>query len=109
MKEVKIEDLDFTKGKNLIPVIVQDYKSNEVLTLAYVNKEALIKSIETKHAHYYRRSKGRVMMKGETSGHTQRVLNILVDCDKDALIFQIVQKGLACHLWMRSCFHNKLK
>ncbi|RJS85580.1 phosphoribosyl-AMP cyclohydrolase [Candidatus Bathyarchaeota archaeon] len=109
MRKVGIEKLDFDKGGGLIPVVVQDYKTKMVLTLAYVNKEALLMTIKTGYAHYYRRSKGRVMMKGETSGNVQRVIDILVDCDQDALIFLVEQKGVACHLGEETCFHNRLK
>jgi len=105
---LEIKDLNFKKGKGLIPVVVQDYKSKEVLTLAYVNEEALKKTVETGYAHYFRRSKGKVMKKGETSGNVQRVLDVLVDCDYDALIFLIEQTGVACHLGKKTCFHNKL-
>ena len=105
---LNIEDLDFEKAKGLIPVIVQDYGSKEVLTLAYVNEEALRKSVETGYAHYFRRSKGRVMKKGETSGHVQRLMGVQVDCDYDALIFLVEQKGVACHLGRETCFHNSL-
>jgi len=109
LKVLKIENLDFKKGGGLIPVVVQEHSSLRVLTLAYVNKEALEKTIETGYAHYFRRSKGRVMMKGETSGNVQRVLDILVDCDQDALIFLVEQKGVACHLGEETCFHNRLE
>ena len=105
---LNIEDLDFEKANGLVPVVVQDYGSKEVLTLAYVNEEALRKSVETGYAHYFRRSKGRVMKKGETSGHVQRLMGVQVDCDYDALIFLVEQKGVACHLGRETCFHNSL-
>ena len=105
---LNISDLDFEKGNGLIPVVVQDHSSSEVLTLAYVNEEALRKSIETGYAHYFRRSKGKVMKKGETSGHIQKLRDIQVDCDCDALIFLVEQKGVACHLGKETCFHNRL-
>jgi phosphoribosyl-AMP cyclohydrolase len=103
-----MRDLAFEKGNGLIPVVVQDYSSSEVLTLAYVNEEALRKSIETGYAHYFRRSKGKVMKKGETSGHVQKLRDVWVDCDYDALIFLVEQKGVACHLGKETCFHNRL-
>ncbi len=109
MRKVNLSALDFKKGGGLIPVVVQDHESLKVLTLAYVNREALLKTIETGYAHYYRRSKGRVMMKGETSGNTQRVIDILVDCDQDAIIYLVKQKGVACHLGEETCFHNRLE
>jgi len=109
LRTLEIESLDFEKGGGLIPVVVQDYRSLRVLTLAYVNREALKRTVETGYAHYFRRSKGKVMMKGETSGNVQRVLDILIDCDQDALIFIVEQKGVACHLGEETCFHNRLK
>lgn len=105
---LSVKDLDFWKGNGLIPVIGQDYKSGKVLTLAYVNEEALEKTLESGYAHYFRRSWGKVMKKGETSGNTQRVVGILVDCDHDALIFLVEQTGPACHLGEETCFHNRL-
>jgi len=105
---LSIKDLDFKKGNGLMPVVVQDYTSRNVLTLAYVNEEALKKTIESGYAHYFRRSKGKVMKKGETSGNVQRVLDILVDCDYDALLFLVEQTGVACHLGKETCFHNRL-
>ena len=105
---LKNKDLDFKKMNGLIPVVVQDYESKKVLTLAFVNDEALRRTVETGYAHYYRRSKGRVMMKGETSGNTQRIIDILVDCDMDSLLFLVKQKGVACHLGEETCFHNRL-
>jgi phosphoribosyl-ATP pyrophosphohydrolase/phosphoribosyl-AMP cyclohydrolase len=103
-----MKDLDFEKGDGLIPVVVQDCGSKEVLTLAYVDEEALRKSIETGYAHYFRRSKSKVMKKGETSGHVQRLTDVQVDCDYDALIFLVEKKGVACHLGKETCFHNRL-
>ncbi len=107
-KLYSINELDFNKNE-LIPVVVQDWQSLKVLTLAYVNREALEKTVETGFAHFYRRSYGRIMKKGETSGNTQEVTEILVDCDGDALLFIVKPKGSACHLGEESCFHNKLK
>jgi len=105
---LSIKDLDFKKGNGVMPVVVQDYASRNVLTLAYLNEEALKKTIESGYAHYFRRSKGKVMKKGETSGNVQRVLDILVDCDYDALLFLVEQTGVACHLGKETCFHNRL-
>lgn len=108
-KLVSIDDLDFEKGGGLIPVVVQNYKSLKVLTLAYVNREALEKTIKTGYAHFFRRSFGRVMKKGETSGNVQRVIEILVDCDADAVLYLVEPRGPACHLGEETCFHNRLK
>lgn len=106
---LSVDDLDFEKMHGLIPVVVQDCGSLEVLTLAYVNREALEKTLQTGYAHYYRRSHSRVMKKGETSGHVQEVKEILVDCDYDAVLFLVKPSGPACHLGERTCFHNGLK
>lgn len=108
MKALKIEELDFEKGGGLIPVVVQDHSSLRVLTLAYINDEALKRTLKTGYAHYFRRSFERVMMKGETSGNVQRVVDILVDCDYDALIYLVEQTGVACHTGEETCFHNRL-
>jgi phosphoribosyl-AMP cyclohydrolase len=108
-KLVSLDDLDFSKGRGLLPVVVQDSKSKQVLTLAYVDREALEKTIETGYAHYFRRSHGRVMKKGETSKNVQQVKEILVDCDADTVLFLVRPKGPACHLGEETCFHNKLK
>jgi len=106
---LSIDDLDFSKGNGLIPVVVQDGESLKVLTLAYVNREALEKTLETKYAHYFRRSFRRVLKKGETSGNVQEVKAILIDCDHDAVLFLVKPTGPACHLGEETCFHNKLK
>jgi phosphoribosyl-AMP cyclohydrolase len=108
-KLLSSDELDFSKGDGLIPVVVQDSKSKRVLTLAYIDREALKQTIETGIAHFYRRSFGRVMKKGETSGNIQEVIDILVDCDGDAVLFLVKPKGPACHLGEETCFHNKLK
>lgn len=108
-KSVSIDELNFEKGGGILPVVVQEEGSWRVLTLAYVNREAILKTIETGYAHYYRRSHGRVMMKGETSGNAQRVIDILVDCDKDAILYIVRPRGPACHLGEETCFHNKLR
>ena len=104
-----MQDLDFRKGKGLIPVVVQDSETLRVLTLAYVDKEALERTLETRFAHYFRRSFGRVMKKGETSGNVQPVSQILLDCDRDAVLYLVQPEGPACHLEEETCFHNKLR
>ncbi|MEM1566227.1 MAG: phosphoribosyl-AMP cyclohydrolase [Candidatus Bathyarchaeia archaeon] len=109
MKKVEINQLDFQKGGGLIPVIVQDVNTKEVLMLAYTNLEALKKTMETGYAHYWSRSRKKLWMKGETSGNVQRVKKILVDCDNDALLFLVEQKGNACHTGQRTCFHNRIE
>ena len=104
-----IKKIYFNKGKGLVPVVIQDIKTSKVLTLAYVDKEAFRKTVFTGYAHYFRRSKNRVMKKGITSGNVQKVVRIITDCDQDALLFQIEQTGEACHLGESSCFHFFLK
>lgn len=109
LKNVSLDELNFEKGGGLLPVVVQEIETGRILTLAYVNREAVQKTIETGYAHYYRRSHGRVMMKGETSGNVQEVLDILVDCDMDAILYIVRAKGPACHLGEETCFHNRLR
>jgi phosphoribosyl-AMP cyclohydrolase len=108
LKVIRLEDLNFEKGGGLIPVVVQENNTKEVLTLAYADREAIAKTLEIGYAHYFRRSHDRVMMKGETSGNLQRVVEIMVDCDEDSIVYLVEQKGPACHLGKRSCFHQKL-
>jgi phosphoribosyl-AMP cyclohydrolase len=94
--------------KGLISVIFQDYQTGEVLTLAYMSREALAKTLETGKVHVYRRSHGKVMAKGEVSGNFQLVKGILVDCDADAIVMKIEQLGgAACHEGYRSCFFRR--
>lgn len=96
--------------KGLISVIFQDHASGEVLTLAYMNREALERTLGTGKVHVFRRSHGRVMMKGERSGNLQLVREVLVDCDGDALVMKIEQVGgAACHEGYPSCFFRRLE
>jgi phosphoribosyl-ATP pyrophosphohydrolase/phosphoribosyl-AMP cyclohydrolase len=90
----------------LIPAIAQDAGTGEVLMLAWMNREALEKTIGTGQAHYYSRSRAKLWLKGETSGHFQNVREILMDCDGDALLLKIDQTGAACHTGNRSCFYR---
>lgn len=103
-----IKDLKFDE-KGLIPVIVQDYKTGQVLMHAYMNEEALKKTIETGEAWYYSRSRKTLWHKGETSGNYQKVVDIAVDCDKDTLLLLVEQIGVACHTGNFSCFYRSLK
>lgn len=105
--EELIEKVDWEKNGGIVPVVVQDTKG-EVLTLAYLDREALRRTLETGYAHYYSRSQKRVRMKGEVSGNTQRVKEIRIDCDNDALLLIVEQKGVACHTGNYSCFYRKL-
>ncbi len=104
---MEIENLKFEHG--LIPAIAQDYKTGEVLMVAYMNKEALKKTMETKLAHYWSRSRNKLWRKGETSGHEQIVHEILIDCDEDAVLLKVEQKGGACHTGYRSCFYRTIE
>jgi phosphoribosyl-AMP cyclohydrolase len=104
-------DLDSLKwdDKGLISVVFQDHETGEVLTLGYMNREALQLTRDTGKVHVFRRSHGKVMMKGEISGNVQLVKEILVDCDADALVMKIEQVGgAACHEGYRSCFFRKV-
>ena len=103
-------ELDFDKNKGLIPVIAQDYQSGEVLMLAYMNKEAFNETVKTKKAVYYSRSRQTLWIKGETSGHTQLVKEIRIDCDLDTILLKVEQLGgAACHKGYKSCFFSKLE
>lgn len=104
---VGAESLDWEKCP-LIPTIAQDSTSREVLMLAFSSKESLALTLQTAQAHYFSRSKNRIWRKGEESGHTQSVEKILVDCDKDSLIFVIKQCGVACHTGQRTCFYREI-
>ncbi|MEY2637818.1 MAG: hypothetical protein RLZZ194_308 [Actinomycetota bacterium] len=95
-------------SKGLIAAIAQEQSTNEVLMLAWMNKEALIKTIETKRATYFSRSRKELWIKGENSGNFQEVLEIKFDCDGDAVLLKIKQTGGACHTGQKSCFHNEL-
>ncbi len=106
--KITLDELDWEKMNNLIPVVTQEANTLEVLTLAFTNREALVKTMETGWAHYYRRSHGKVMKKGVTSGNVQKIVKILTDCDNDALVFLVEQTGPACHLGERTCFHKQV-
>ena len=93
----------------LIPVIVQDVNTKEVLMLAYANEEAIRKTIETGYAHYWSRSRRKIWKKGETSGNVQKIVEIRVDCDCDALLYIVEQKGVACHTGNYSCFFRRIE
>lgn len=102
-----IKDLKFESG--LITAIAQDYKTGEVLMVAFMNKEALRKTMETKRAYYWSRSRRKLWKKGETSGHEQIVHDIFIDCDADAVLLKVEQMGGACHTGYRSCFYRTIE
>ena len=95
-------------SKGLIAAIAQDAANGEVLMIAWMNEEALSKTLETKRATYFSRSRNSLWVKGETSGHFQEVISINFDCDADAILLKVNQIGAACHTGKRSCFHNEL-
>ena len=101
----RIEDLKFY-DQGLIPVVVQDARTLEVLTLAYMNEESLKRTIETQQTWFWSRSRKELWHKGETSGNTQRVVELIVDCDRDAIVVLVEPSGPACHTGQQTCFHN---
>ena len=103
MTELKFDD------KGLIPVIVQDALTSEVLMMAYANQEAYDKMLETGRTHFYSRSRQKLWMKGETSGHVQDIVSMQLDCDGDCLLVRVRQTGVACHLQRPSCFEELLQ
>jgi phosphoribosyl-ATP pyrophosphohydrolase/phosphoribosyl-AMP cyclohydrolase len=102
-----ISDIKFDE-KGLVPAIVQDYKTGEVLMQAYMNEESLEKTLETGRSWFYSRSRKELWEKGATSGNIQEVKEISYDCDGDSLLLKVVQKGAACHTGNRSCFYRSL-
>ena len=106
-KKKNMPKLKFDKA-GLIPAIVQDYKTNEVLMIAYMNKESLRITLKEKKTCFYSRSRKVLWRKGETSGNMQKVKTIQYDCDKDALLVKVNQKGPACHTGERSCFFREI-
>lgn len=101
--------IDYDKTGGLVPAIVQDHKSGEVLMLAYMNREAFDATLETGKATYWSRSRQTLWVKGETSGNVQLVKEIRIDCDDDAILVKVEQLGgAACHTGHQSCFHKKV-
>ena len=94
--------------KGLVPVVAQDESTGEVLMLAYASREAVEKTLSSGEAHYYSRSREQIWRKGETSGNTQKVVEVRLDCDGDALLYRIEPAGPACHTGERSCFFTSL-
>ena len=107
MKEL-LEKIKFN-DKGLIPAIIQDEKSKEVLTLCYMNQDALLKTLEEGKVYVFRRSKGRLMLKGETSGCTQTVKSLSIDCEGNSLLFMVDQERAACHEGYFTCYFRRLK
>ena len=106
--DAKLQSLKFDAA-GLIPAIVQDASSGEVLMMAWMNREALDKTVQTGKTHFFSRSRNRLWLKGETSGHLQHVRSIAVDCDGDVLLVKVAQVGAACHEGYYSCFYREYK
>ncbi len=103
-------ELDFSKDPHgLLPAIVQDYATGDILMLAYINQESWRRTLETSKAHYWSRSRNKLWLKGESSGHIQVIKDIFVDCDQDTVVFQVEQiGGAACHKGYHSCFYRRV-
>ena len=108
MIEGILEKIKFN-DQGLVPTIAQDNQSKEVLMLAWMNKEAIIKTLETNEVYYWSRSRNKLWRKGETSGHFQKLVEFRFDCDNDAILLLVKQIGPACHTNRKNCFYNLLK
>lgn len=104
--DAQLEGLKFDSN-GLIPAIIQDHQSGEVLMMAWMNREALKKTVSTGKTHFFSRSRNKLWLKGESSGHIQHVKNMRVDCDQDVLLIQVEQVGAACHDGYYSCFYRE--
>ena len=109
MSGKRLPRINWKKLNGLIPVITQDHKTGKVLMLAFMNKEALKKTLRTKKVTYWSRSRKKLWTKGETSGHFQLVRGIWLDCDNDTLLIKVDQKGNVCHTGHKTCFYQKIK
>ncbi len=96
-------------NRGLVPTIIQDYKNGDILMLAYMNRESLQKTLSSGKTHFWSRSRQKLWLKGESSGHTQEVKELFIDCDMDAVLIKVEQKVAACHTGYRSCFYRKLE
>lgn len=103
---MKLPVIDFDKMQGFVPVIAQDAETGQILMLAYADKKAVELTLKTGKAHYYSRSRQKIWEKGATSGHIQEIVEIRVDCDNDAIIYKVKQKGGACHTGYYSCFYR---
>lgn len=102
------DEINFDKN-GLVPAVVQDSESGEVLMLAYMNRDALEQTIKTGISHFYSRSRKKLWQKGEVSGNIQTVSEVRIDCDGDTVLIKVQQKGAACHEGYRACFYRKLE
>ena len=109
MYSKSVQEINFEKRNGLLPVIVQDGRTRDILMLAYANKEALDHTIKTGNAYFWSTSRNKLWMKGEESGNVHFVLEILVDCDCDALLYVVDTRSNTCHTGLKSCFHNILE
>lgn len=111
MDDIKkiIDSIDFHKGSGMVPTIIQDYESNKVLMLAYMNRESLRKTLETNTTWFYSRTRNKLWNKGETSGHFQHVVEVFIDCDSDTLLIKVRQEGVVCHTGKESCFYKRIR
>ena len=105
---MNLDDVRFDE-RGLVPVVMQDARTGEVLTLAWANREALEKTLETGFAHFYSRSRKKLWKKGEESGNLQEVVEVTLDCDGDAVLYKVLPHGPACHTGKHSCFHNPIE
>jgi phosphoribosyl-AMP cyclohydrolase len=96
-------------NRGLVPTIIQDYKNGDILMLAYMNRESLQKTLSSGKTHFWSRSRQKLWLKGESSGHTQEIKELFIDCDMDAVLIKVEQKVAACHTGYRSCFYRKLE
>jgi phosphoribosyl-AMP cyclohydrolase len=108
MKMKTIIDKLIFNEKGLIPAIIQDFKTGKVLTLCYMDKEALEKTLEEGKVYVFRRSKNKLMLKGETSGHVQVVKELFIDCEGNSLLFKVEQKVAACHAGYFTCYYRRV-
>jgi len=108
MEIIAIENLKFD-AKGLIPVVVQDADTNQVLMLAYMNTESFQLTLETKETHFWSRSRQELWHKGATSGNTQQVIEVKVDCDADTLLIRVHPAGPACHTGEQTCFYRNIQ
>ncbi|MGD2066675.1 MAG: bifunctional phosphoribosyl-AMP cyclohydrolase/phosphoribosyl-ATP diphosphatase HisIE [Candidatus Bathyarchaeota archaeon] len=110
-KEIKafMQKVDFKKGNGLVPAVIQDASTNKVLMQAYMNEEALKLTLASGKTHFWSRTKGRMWMKGEESGHYSLVQNAVLDCDNDAILFKVQQVGPVCHTGEETCFYKPIE
>ena len=103
-----VEKVNFEKMNGLVPVVVQDSSNDKMLTQAFMNKEALQLTLKKGKMHYWSRTKNRIWLKGEESGHHSLLQNVILDCDNDAILFKVQQIGAVCHTGKETCFHNPI-